>query len=129
MKILRNLGAALIAASLLSVAAVAADLTGSWKWTTEGRNGPMETTAKLSVAKDGTLTGSVAGRQGDTPIGDASFKDGVVAFTVTREFHGHKIVIKYQGKFEGDTITGSTERPARGSDSTVKSEWKATRAS
>ncbi len=90
----------------------------------------METTAKLSLAKDGTLTGSVAGRQGDTPIGDASFKDGVVSvFTVSREFHGHKIVIKYQGKVEGDTITGSTERPNRGGDSTVKSEWKATRAS
>jgi hypothetical protein len=127
MKIMRKLAAALIASSFLSLAAFAADLTGSWKWTTEGRNGPMETTAKFSLAKDGSLTGSVAGRQGDTPIGDASFKDGVVAFTVTREFHGHKIVIKYQGKFDGDTITGSMERPTHGGGSTVKSEWKATR--
>ena len=33
------------------------------------------------------------------------------------------------GTATGHTITGSTERPNRGGDSTVKSEWKVTRAS
>lgn len=126
MKILRNLAAAFFAASVLTVAALAADLTGNWKWTAPGRNGPMETTAKL-VLKDGALSGTISGRIGDAPIGDASFKDGKVAFSVTREFNGNKFVIKYEGQFEGDAITGTIERPGRDGGAPTKVEWKATR--
>jgi len=127
MKTLRNLTAALFAASILTLSAFAADISGKWKWTTQGRNGPQEVTSTLAF-KDGALTGTVSGRMGDAPIGDASLKDGKVAFTVTREFDGNKIVIKYQGKFEGDTITGTIERPGRDGDAPVTLEWKATRA-
>jgi hypothetical protein len=127
MKSLPKLIAAFVAASALTLSAIAADLTGTWKWTAQGRNGPMEVSAKLSLT-DGVLTGTVAGRMGDTPIGDASFKDGQVAFTVTREFNGNKFVIKYEGKLDGDTITGTIERPGRDGGAPVKSEWKATRA-
>ena len=126
MKLVRNLLAAVFAASLLSVAAFAADISGSWKWTAQGRNGPMEAHATLAL-KDGVLTGTVSGRMGDAPIGEASLKDGLVHFTVTREFDGNKIVIKYDGKFEGDTITGTIERPGRDGDAPLTLEWKATR--
>lgn len=127
MKSLPKLIAAFVAASALTVSAFAADLTGTWKWTAQGRNGPMEATAKLDL-KDGVLTGTVAGRNGDTPIGDASFKEGQIAFTVTREFNGNKFLIKYEGKLEGDTITGTIERPGRDGGAPTKTEWKATRA-
>ena len=126
MKLSRKLLAALITLSLLAVAAVAADLTGSWKWTVEGRNGPVETTAKF-LLKDGVLTGTVSGRMGETAIGDASCQDGQVAFTVTREFNGNKFVIKYAGKLDGDTITGTVERPSRDGGAAPKVEWKASR--
>ena len=122
-----KLAAAFLAASVLTLSAFAADISGKWKWTTQGRNGPMEATSTLTL-KDGVLTGTVSGRMGDAPIGDASLKDGKVAFTVTREFDGNKFVIKYQGKFEGDTIVGTIERPGRDGDAPVTSEWKATRA-
>lgn len=128
MKTLRTLAAAFLAASVLTVAAFAADLSGSWKWTAQGRNGPMETTAKLALSKEGALSGTVSGRNGDSPIGDASFKDGKVAFTVKREFNGNSFVIKYEGQLEGDTITGTIERPGRDGGAPVKTEWKATRA-
>ena len=127
MKNLARFAAALLAASTLTISAYASDLTGSWKWTAQGRNGPMEVTAKL-VLKDGVLTGTVAGRNGDTPIGDATLQDGQVAFTVTREFNGNKFVIKYEGRFDGDTITGTIERPGRDGGAPTKTEWKATRA-
>jgi len=127
MKTLGTLAAAFLAATVLTVAAFAADLTGNWKWTAQGRNGPMETTAKLAFGKDGALTGTVSGRMGDTAIGDASFKDGKVAFTVTREFNGNTLVIKYEGKLDGDTIIGTIERPSRDGGAPTKVEWKATR--
>ena len=119
--------AAFLAASVLTVSAFAADISGTWKWTAQGRNGPQEVTSTLAL-KDGVLTGTVSGRNGDAPIGDASLKDGKVHFTVTREFNGNKIVVKYDGKFEGDTITGTIERPGRDGDAPVTLEWKAARA-
>ena len=124
---LRPLVAAVFASAFLSVAALAADITGAWKWTAQGRNGPVEAHATLAL-KDGALTGTVSGRMGDAPIGDATFKDGRVHFTVTREFDGNKIVIKYDGKFEGDAINGTIERPGRDGDAPLTLEWKATRA-
>ncbi len=127
MKPLPKLAAAFLAASVLTLSAFAADISGHWKWTTQGRNGPMEVTSTLAL-KDGALTGTVSGRMGDAPIGDASLKDGAVAFTVTREFDGNKIVVKYQGKFAGDAITGTIERPGRNGDAPMILEWKATRA-
>jgi len=125
MTTLRKFLAASSAAFVLTVAAVAADPTGTWKWTAEGRNGPMEATAKLEL-KDGALSGTVSGRNGDTAIGDSSFKDDHLAFTVKREFNGNSFVIKYDGKLEGDTITGTIERPSL-EGGTTKVDWKATR--
>lgn len=89
-------------------------------------------TLKLDY-KDGALTGTMVGLQGpqgaipDVAIGDASFKDGAVAFSVTREFNGNKRTTKYTGKLEGDSIKGSSERPNR--DGVMqKNDWVATRA-
>jgi len=132
--------AALCAACFLSAAAFAADAApaaspaGTWKWTQPGRNGNpgFEQTLKLDY-KDGVLTGTLAGGQGpqgpipDVTIGDASFKDGTVAFSVTREFNGNKFSSKYEGKLDGDTLKGSVERPGRDGN-TMKREWTATRA-
>jgi len=127
MKTLRVLAAALFAASFLTLAAYASDVTGTWKWTSQGRNGPRETSAKL-VVKDGALSGSIAGRNGDTAIEDASLKDGVIAFSVSRQRNNNKSVTKYTGKVEGDKITGTFERPGRNGGEPQKTEWIATKA-
>jgi hypothetical protein len=117
-----------------TVAAIAADPTGTWKWTFQGRNGGagIEQTVKLEL-KDGALTGTMMGGEfngnkiPDVAISDASFKDDKVAFSVAREFNGNKFTTKYEGKLEGDSIKGSSERPGR--DGNVrKSDWNATRA-
>jgi hypothetical protein len=137
MKLLRNSFAAALAACFMTVVAFAAsDPSGTWKWTQQGRQGApgMERSLKLEL-KDGALTGTLLGTQGgqfqipDTVIGDASFKDGVISFTVTMDFGGTKRVTKYEGKLDGDTIKGSTERPGRGEGAApVKSDWEAKRA-
>jgi hypothetical protein len=133
MKSLRILAVAFAATCLMTAAAVAADPTGNWKWTQQGRGGSQEITAKLAL-KDGALTGSITspGRGGGDPvttdISDASFKDGMIAFSLVREFNGNKIVTKYSGKLDGDTITGSSERPGRGDGAPpMKTDWVATR--
>jgi hypothetical protein len=138
MKLHRTLIASLLTACLLTVAAYAADASpaGIWKWTVQGRQGGQgfEQSLKLDY-KDGKVTGTLLGRQGgqfsvpDTEIKDASFKDGQLTFTVTREFSGRQFTTKYDGKVEGDTIKGTFERLNVGGDSGApsKSEWNAKR--
>jgi len=128
--------AAILAACFIGAAAFAADASpaGTWKFTQPGRGGNpgTERTLKLEL-KDGHLTGTLMGTQGgqfqlpDTAIGNASYKDEAIAFTVEVEFNGNKFVSKYAGKLEGDGIKGSIERPGR--DGNIqKSDWNAARA-
>ena len=128
--------AALFAALCVTVAAFAADASpaGTWKWTVQGRQGGQgfEQTLKLDY-QDGKVSGTLLGMQGgqfsvpDTAISDASYKDGALKFKVTREFNGNTFVTKYEGKVEGDAITGSYERPGRNGGDPVKNEWNAKR--
>jgi hypothetical protein len=128
--------AAIFAACFITVAAFAADASpaGTWKWTQPGRGGNngIERTLTLDY-KEGKLTGLLKGASmgqfeiPDTAISEASFKEGKVAFEVTMEFNGTKRTTKYEGKLEGDKITGSSESPGR--DGAVqKRDWAATRA-
>ena len=128
--------AALFAAFCVTVAAFAADAnpSGTWKWTVQGRQGGQgfEQTLKLDY-KDGKLTGTMMGASRgnftipDTQISDASFKDGAIKFSVEREFNGNKFTSKYEGKLEGDTITGKSESPGRDGQ-TMTRDWNAKRA-
>jgi len=128
MKTPRSFLAALAATVLFAGSALAADISGSWKWPMQGRGGNTTEAVGIFLLKDGVLSGTVTGRMGEAPIGDASFKEGAISFTVTREVNGEKIVMKYDGKLEGDTITGKLERPGFNEhDSAVIFEWKATR--
>lgn len=131
----RKFFAALCAALFITAVAFAADASpaGTWKWTTPGRNGGQgfEQTLKLDV-KDGQLTGTMVGRETpnftipDTAISEASFKDGVVKFTVSREFNDRKFTQNYEGKLDGDTIKGSVTMERNGEP--IKRDWTATRA-
>jgi hypothetical protein len=119
-----------ILALFLTVAAafaLAADPTGTWKWTTQSPNGGIETTLKLET-KDGKLTGAYSNQFGDTAISNASIKDDAIAFEVVRDLGGTKYVVKYRGKLEGDTIKGTLEAPGRDGGEAMKLDWNAKRA-
>ncbi len=106
-------------------AATAADPTGTWKWSVTFNDQTREQTLKLKLEGD-KLTGSMVGRNNqETAIGDATFKDDTVSFTVTRERGGNKFVTKYTGKVEGDTIKGKSESERDGQKQ--EREWNAKR--
>ena len=119
--------AALAAVSLLALRALAADPTGTWRWSVNGPDGsPLETTLKLEF-KDGKLAGLYSNQFGDAQIRNATFKDEVVAFEVEREFDGNKFVVKCHGKLEGDSIKGTLELPAMDGGDPRKVDWDAKR--
>ena len=109
----------------------AADVAGTWTWTTPGRNGgdPQKSTLKLKVDGDkvtGTLTApGRGGNSTDIQIEDGKIKGDEVSFKITREFQNNKRVSKYSGKLSGDTIKGQREFDRNGE--TQKQDWEAKR--
>jgi hypothetical protein len=109
----------------------AASATGTWTWTTPGRNGGAERKMTLTLKQEGEkLTGKLSspGRDGgaarETEIAEGSVKGADVAFSVTREFNETKMTSKYSGKLTADTITGKIDSKDReGNDQ--KRDWTA----
>ena len=108
-----------------------ADPSGTWTWTTPGRNGNPGRKATLKLKAEGDkVTGKVTspGRQGaenETEISDGKLKGDEVSFNVTREFNGNKVVMKYNGKVSGDTIKGKVESERNGNPQSR--DWEAKR--
>jgi len=85
------------------------DPTGTWIWETYQNGMKWPNTLKLQY--DGKkITGMILGRQNtNLPIGDATFQDGELSFSISREVSGTKFVTKYRGKLEADTLKLSVE--------------------
>lgn len=114
-------------AGLLNVARAAddkTDPTGTWKWTTDNNGKKRESTLKLKL-EDGKLSGTMSGGKNETKIEDATFKDGEVKFSVTRDRNGVKTTSKYSGKVGEESIKGNIETETDGK--TDKKEWEAKR--
>jgi hypothetical protein len=95
---------ACVAALLLGMVSLvcAADATGKWVAELPGRGGnAMKTTFTFKV-EGSTLTGSVSGRNGDTPIENGKIDGNTITFEVTRTFNGNTFTTKYSGKVGED---------------------------
>lgn len=82
----------------------AADVNGKWVAQVPGREGQTrEMTFNFKVEAD-KLTGTVSGRQGDTPFSDGKISGDDISFTVTANFQGTEVKLLYKGKIAGDEI-------------------------
>src|SRR5437016_11790326 len=92
-----------------------ADPSGTWTWTTPGRNGGADRKMTLKLKVEGEkVTGTLSspGQDGETvknEIEDGKIKGDEISFTVTREFNGNKRTFKYHGKISAEAIKGKTE--------------------
>ena len=108
------IGAALTAVSL------AADVTGKWVAQVPGRDGqPREQTITLK-AEGEKLTGTVSGRQSDTPIQDGKISGDDISFVVVRNFGGNEIRQTYKGKVVGSEIKFTIQTGERSVEATAK---------
>lgn len=93
----------LTAALTLAVTMYAADITGKWTGKMETPNGSRDVNMAFKV--DGaTLTGTVSGRNGDTPIENGKITGDDISFTVTRKFNDQEMKTNYTGKIAGESI-------------------------
>lgn len=116
----------LLAVACLTATVFAADPAGTWKWTTTSPAGEINTTLELR-SKDGQLTGAYSNQFGDTSIRNAALHGDILTFEVVRDFNGSEFVIKYHGKVERDTITGTLETPNPDGGEPIKLDWHAKR--
>ncbi len=84
----------------LSMAAVAADVSGKWRAEFTTPDGTQRTNT-FTFKQDGAkLTGTVAGTQDETPIQDGKVSGDEISFTAERPFGK----FTYKGKVSGDEI-------------------------
>ncbi len=104
--------------------ALAAEATGTWKWTVERNGQTIEQTLKLK--QDGEkLTGTISRQDNETAIEEGKVSGDTVTFKVTREFNGNKIVFSYEGKLKDDAIKGTTKFERNGE--AQSRDWEAKR--
>jgi hypothetical protein len=87
------------------------DVSGTWKWTMQGRGGGGDIDVVLKLKQQGDkLTGTITGFGGDEQdIQDGKVDDGKISFKVVRDFNGNQITTNYTATVENGTIKGKTE--------------------
>jgi len=109
-----------------SALAWAANVDGKWVAQVAGQGGQTREVTFNFKAEGNKLTGTVSGRQGDTPISDGTIKGDDISFTQTFEAQGNTIKVIYTGKVSGDEIKmtrkrdGSDQPPAEFTAKRVK---------
>lgn len=102
-------------AVLLTVAALAADVSGTWVMSTPGRDGQMRE-QDITIAQDGnkikvTMTMGRPGGESREVVGDGTIEGNAImwAFTFQRP-DGQEMKMEYKGTVDGDTMKGTTMR-------------------
>lgn len=109
----------LILVMLFASVLAAADISGNWKGTAEGPNGPIERT--FVFKQEGTkLSGETTSDfTGKSTIENGKVEGENVAFTIVANFQGNEIKLTYKGKITGEDIAFDVEFPG-GDAPTIK---------
>ena len=91
-------------------AALAANVDGKWVAQVAGQGGQTREVTFTFKAEGEKLTGTVSGRQGDTPISDGTIKGDDISFTQSFEVQGNAVKLIYTGKVSGDEIKMTRKR-------------------
>jgi uncharacterized lipoprotein YehR (DUF1307 family) len=114
---MRTLFVALAAVVLMAAVVSAADVTGKWKSEMTSPDGQVRTSTFTFKVEGDKLTGTVSGRQNDTPISDGKISGDEISFVVVRTMGGEERKIQYKGKVSGDeikmTVTFNADMPPR----------------
>ena len=96
------------------------NLTGKWTLTVSTPQGPQESTADLTMAEDGTLTGSVTGQRGTASITSGWVSGAKFSFTLSITMGPRTAEATYTGTVEGAKMSGTVSLGPFTSDFTGK---------
>jgi imidazolonepropionase-like amidohydrolase len=82
------------------------DLTGTWKLAYDTPEGAERSTAELTMASDGTLTGSVSGPRGTASLISGYLSADHFTFTINLPIQDTPSDVVFSGKFDGTSLKG-----------------------
>jgi imidazolonepropionase-like amidohydrolase len=83
------------------------DITGKWKLSYTTPDGPEESTADLTMDKDGTITGSTTSKRGTGSIITGYLSADTFSFTINIPIEGSPADVTFSGTFDGTSLKGS----------------------
>jgi Amidohydrolase family len=83
------------------------DLSGKWKMTYTTPEGDEESTADITMASDGSLSGSITSSRGTANIISGNLTADKFTFTVNIDLEGSPTDVVFIGTFDGKTIKGT----------------------
>lgn len=98
---------------------------GTWAWTYDYGNGPIDSRITLNV-KDKQATGVFYGEQGEVEISKGTVAAPKVTFEINVVHDGQPITVRFAGEAKEDTLIGTLTARVDGEDHDFP--WKAKRA-
>jgi len=83
------------------------DITGKWKLSYTTPDGPEESTADLTMDKDGTISGTVIGKRGTASVISGYLSVDKFSFTINIPLQGSPADVTFSGTFDGTSLKGS----------------------
>ncbi len=83
------------------------DLTGKWKFSYTTPEGPEESTVDVTMASDGTLSGTLSSQRGNANIISGYLSADKLSFTINILIEGSPADVIFTGTFDGTTMKGS----------------------
>jgi imidazolonepropionase-like amidohydrolase len=83
------------------------DISGKWKLSYTTPDGPEESTADLTMEKDGTISGSLTSKRGTASIISGYLSVDKFSFTINLPIEGSPADVTFSGTFDGTSLKGS----------------------
>jgi imidazolonepropionase-like amidohydrolase len=83
------------------------DLTGKWKLSYTTPEGPEESTVDITMASDGSLSGTISSTRGNANIVSGYLSADKFSFTINFPIEGSLTDVVFTGSFDGTSIKGS----------------------
>jgi amidohydrolase family protein len=88
-------------------AAGGVDITGNWTMTYSVQGSSQESTAALTMAADGTITGTLSSQMGTVPITRGHMNGNQFTISITVPMNGDNMQIDMSGTVTGNQMSGS----------------------
>jgi hypothetical protein len=83
------------------------DISGKWKLSYTSPEGPEESVADLTMDKDGTISGTTAGKRGTANIISGYLSADKFSFTINILIEGGAADVTFSGTFDGTSLKGN----------------------
>jgi imidazolonepropionase-like amidohydrolase len=83
------------------------DISGKWKLSYTTPDGPEESTADLTMDKDGTITGTITSKRGTASVISGYLSVDKFSFTINFPIEGSPTDVTFSGTFDGTSLKGN----------------------